>query len=68
MNELAARIRAALRHALQAGGERPVFITGDLKVDLVRRVVPMGDATVDLAAKEYQLLRFFVRHAGEAIP
>ena len=53
----------------RAGGPHPRRAAkGGFKVDLVRRVVPMGDATVDLAAKEYQLLRFFVRHAGEAIP
>ena len=37
MDELLARIRAALRHRLQRQGERPVFRTGDLTVDLVRR-------------------------------
>ena len=68
MNELVARIRTALRHALQTGGERSVFATGDLQVDLVRRVVAVSGATVSLSAKEYQLLRFLVRHAGEAIP
>ena len=39
MNELVARIRVALRHRLQTQGEKPVFQTGDLSVDLVRRVV-----------------------------
>ena len=67
MSELAARIRTALRHALQAGGERAVFATGDLEVDLVRRVVAVSGAPVELSAKEYQLLRLLVRHAGEAI-
>jgi two-component system KDP operon response regulator KdpE len=39
------RIRAALRHQLQAHGERPVFHVGDLTVDLVRRIVKVGDRT-----------------------
>jgi two-component system KDP operon response regulator KdpE len=39
MDELMARLRAALRHAFQAQGELPVFISGDLTVDLVRRHV-----------------------------
>src|SRR6202451_3696878 len=34
MDELLARMRAALRHQLQVHGERPVFRTGDLSVDL----------------------------------
>ena len=37
MEELLARLRAALRHQLQVQGERPVFRTGDLSVDLVRQ-------------------------------
>ena len=43
MDELLARLRAALRHQLQVQGERPVFRTGDLSVDLVRRIVKVGD-------------------------
>src|SRR5215469_6698285 len=39
MDELMARLRAALRHAFQAQGELPVFVSGDLTVDLVRRHV-----------------------------
>jgi len=37
MDELLARMRAALRHQLQSHGERPVFRVADLSVDLVRR-------------------------------
>ncbi|MEY9426695.1 CheY-like chemotaxis protein [Bradyrhizobium ottawaense] len=37
MDELLARLRAALRHQLQVQGERPVFRSGDLSVDLVRQ-------------------------------
>src|SRR5665213_1700066 len=44
IDELLARIRAALRHRLQEQGETPVFRSGDLAVDLVRRVVTVrGD-------------------------
>ena len=39
MDELLARLRAALRHRLQQQGEKPVFHSGDLSVDLVRRIV-----------------------------
>jgi two-component system KDP operon response regulator KdpE len=37
MDELMARLRAALRHAFLAHGELPVFVSDDLTVDLVRR-------------------------------
>jgi two-component system KDP operon response regulator KdpE len=65
--ELLARIRAALRHQLQARGERPVFRSGDLSVDLVRRIVKVGDQDVKLSPKEYDLLRVLVQHAGKVL-
>jgi two-component system, OmpR family, KDP operon response regulator KdpE len=67
MNELLARIRAALRHQLQAHGERPIFRVGDLAVDLVRRLVKVGDKEVKLSPKEYELLRVLVQHAGKVL-
>jgi two-component system, OmpR family, KDP operon response regulator KdpE len=66
-DELLARIRAALRHQLQALGERPVFRSGDLSVDLVRRIVKVGDQEVKLSPKEYDLLRVLVHHAGKVL-
>lgn len=67
MDELLARIRAALRHQLQVHGERPVFRTGDLSVDLVRRIVKVGDRDIRLSPKEYDLLRVLVQHAGKVL-
>jgi two-component system KDP operon response regulator KdpE len=67
MDELLARMRAALRHQLQTHGERPVFRAGDLSVDLVRRIVKMGDKEVKLSPKEYELLRLLVQHAGKVL-
>ena len=67
MDELLARLRAALRHQLQVHGERPVFRCGDLSVDLVRRIVKVGDRAVKLSPKEYELLRVMVQHAGKVL-
>jgi two-component system KDP operon response regulator KdpE len=67
MNELLARIRAALRHQLQVQGERPIFKVGELVVDLVRRIVKVGEREVKLSPKEYELLRVFVQHAGKVL-
>lgn len=67
MEELLARMRAALRHQLQTGGERPVFRVGDLSVDLVRRIVKVRDTEVKLSPKEYDLLRLLVQHAGKVL-
>jgi two-component system KDP operon response regulator KdpE len=67
MDELLARLRAALRHQLQIHGERPVFRVGDLSVDLVRRIVKTGEKDVKLSPKEYDLLRVLVQHAGKVL-
>lgn len=67
MNELVARIRVALRHKLQQQGERPIFHTGDLTVDLVKRIVKVADKEVKLSPKEYDILRILVQHAGKVL-
>jgi two-component system KDP operon response regulator KdpE len=67
MDELLARMRAALRHQLQLHGERPVFRVGDLSVDLVRRIVKVHEKDVRLSPKEYDLLRVLVQHAGKVL-
>jgi two-component system KDP operon response regulator KdpE len=67
MDELLARMRAALRHQLQVHGERPIFRSGDLSVDLVRRIVKVADREVKLSPKEYDLLRVLVQHAGKVL-
>jgi two-component system KDP operon response regulator KdpE len=67
MDELLARMRAALRHQLQVHGERPVFRTGDLSFDLVRRIVKVGEKEIKLSPKEFELLRVLVQHAGKVL-
>jgi two-component system KDP operon response regulator KdpE len=67
MDELLARMRAAVRHQLQSQGERPVFRVGELSVDLVRRIVKLGDKEIKLSPKEYELLRILVQHAGKVL-
>ena len=67
MDELNARLRAALRHRLQQQGEEPIFKNGDLSVDLVRRHVVVRGQEVKLSPKEYELLRLLVMHAGKVL-
>src|SRR5262245_26241934 len=67
MDELFARMRAAMRHQLQGHGERPVFRVGELSVDLVRRIVKLTGNEVRLSPKEYDLLRLLVQHAGKVL-
>ena len=42
-------------------------LIGDLSVDLVRRIVKVGDREVKLSPKEYDLLRVLVQHAGKVL-
>lgn len=67
MEELSARIRAAMRHRLQQAGEKPLFKSGDLTVDLVRRIVTVKGEEVKLTPREYDLLRLLVSHAGKVL-
>jgi len=69
MGELLARIRVALRHATQLAGEdgESVFSVGDLRVDLSKRHVYMGDREIHLTPIEYRLLAMLVKHAGKVL-
>ena len=67
IDELLARIRAAQRHRLQQQGEKPVFRSGDLSVDLVRRIVTVRGEEIKLSPREYDLLRLLVAHAGKVL-
>jgi two-component system KDP operon response regulator KdpE len=67
--ELLARIRVALRHASRrdADQQEPVFILENMRVDVARRQVFVGDQEVHLTPIEYKLLMVMVRHAGKVI-
>jgi two-component system KDP operon response regulator KdpE len=65
--ELVARIRTALRHRFQEQGGEPLFKSGPLQVDLVRRVVTVNSEEVKLSPKEYDILRLLVLHAGKVL-
>ena len=65
--ELMARIRAALRHRLQQQGAERSFVSGDLSIDLVRRLVKRGVDDVKLSHKEYDILEQLVIHAGRVV-
>jgi len=67
MDELLARIRAALRHRLQQEGARPIFRSGDLSVDLVRRIVTVREKDVKLTPREYDVLHLLITHAGKVL-
>ena len=64
-SELLARIRTLLRRGSTQVEQR--IRLADLDVDLVRRRVSRGGERIDLTAKEYALLDYFVHHIGEVV-
>ncbi|HEY7130251.1 MAG TPA: response regulator [Nitrospira sp.] len=69
INELLARIRAALRHAARPDGIEADsrFTFGNVRVELSRRQVFVADKEVHLTQIEYKLLTTLVRHAGKVV-
>jgi two-component system KDP operon response regulator KdpE len=66
VGELLARLRATLRRSMQATNE-PIFINGDLKVDLAKRRVMVGEKEIQLTPNEYDLLRVLTNNAGKVL-
>jgi len=63
---LLARLRALLR---RGGAERPaVLVAGDLTLDPATHRVARGDVEVPLSPRQFSLLEYFLRHAGEVLP
>ena len=69
LGELLARTRVALRHWLRMPEQNPsgVFVTGNLKVDLLNRWVHIGDKEIHLTPIQYRLLSVLVQHAGKVL-
>jgi len=67
VDELLARLRAGLRHGVQARGAEPVVRTGDLEIDLGRRVVTAAGRTLRLSPKEYDLLVELAVNLGRTV-
>ena len=64
MNELTARIRAALR-TLVPGESSPIIRIGELEMDLSRRITTVSGAEVRLTPTEYDLLKYLAINAGK---
>ncbi len=63
--ELVARVRALLR---RRGETRdPILRLGDLVLDPARRTVHRGDTRIDLTAREFSLLDYFMRNPGRVL-
>jgi two-component system KDP operon response regulator KdpE len=68
LGELLARLRVALRHsALAPAAQEEPFSTGNLRVDLQKRLVYVDDEEIHLTPIQYRLLAVLVKHAGKVL-
>jgi two-component system, OmpR family, KDP operon response regulator KdpE len=65
--ELLARMRVALRHTSIAEAETALVVSGDVEIDLARRVVRRGGREVHLTPTEYGLLRYMALNAERVV-
>jgi two-component system OmpR family response regulator len=67
-SELLARLEALARRA-KSGTDAPATTlkVGDLEMDLLRREVRRAGKPIDLQPREFQLLEFLLRHAGQVV-
>ena len=66
-DELLARVRVALRNRLTRDGGNLTVTVGDVKLDLVARIVTKGDEEIHLTPKEYAVLAQLARFPGRVI-
>jgi two-component system, OmpR family, KDP operon response regulator KdpE len=67
MDELAARIRVALRHLATSNPREPIIRIGSLCIDFPARRVTMGDQAVDLTVIEFGILRALAQNPGMVV-
>ncbi len=68
IEELLARIRVALRHAVQTpGGQETIIKAGDLSIDLARHIVTRDGAEVKLTVTEFKLLAYLAHNPGRVL-
>jgi len=65
-SELLARLQALIRRS-NVSQNRNAFTVGNLKVDILKRRVFLGDDEVVLQPKEYALLEYLIRNAGHIV-
>ena len=64
--ELLARLDALARRAEGEGAETTLCV-GDLKIDLLARTVERAGRPLDLQPREFRLLEYLMRHAGQVV-
>jgi two-component system OmpR family response regulator len=64
--ELSARVEALARRR-ETGSVHTMLRVGDLEMDLIGRAVHRQGKEIDLQPREFQLLEFLMRHAGQSV-
>lgn len=66
--ELLARVKALLRSSVKsAPSSENKLVTGDLELDLAKKVASRAGKHIELTAKEFSLLEYFMRNAGRVL-
>jgi two-component system OmpR family response regulator len=65
-SELLARVDALTRRG-KSDGPQTKLIVGDLEMDLLSRMVRRAGAKIDLQPREFRLLEYLMRHAGQVV-
>jgi two-component system OmpR family response regulator len=65
-SELLARVEALMRRGRAARGVT-LLVVGDLEMDLLSRTVRRRGQKIDLQPREFRLLEFLMRHAGQVV-
>lgn len=67
-SELIARLEALMRRQTPDGsGQQTRIVVGDLEMDLLGRTVRRDGHPIDLQPREFALLEFLMRHAGQVV-
>lgn len=65
--ELLARVKVLLKKPELPDEKANSLIIGDLELDLDKKVVRRGKSSIDLTAKEFSLLEYFMRNSGRVL-
>jgi two-component system OmpR family response regulator len=66
-SELCARLDALLRRARAAEAPDVELVVGDLVMDRLTREVRRGETSIELKPREFRLLEYLMRHAGQVV-
>lgn len=65
--ELLARVKVLIKKPEHAGNKTNILVVGDVELDLGQKVVRRGNIYIDLTAKEFSLLEYFMKNPGRVL-